>query len=422
MFTMAFHFLYVIGFLVSPGKGGSDSYKATCEKVGGVVEPVQEYAQLVFSLTGHSTLLKPCKLTLDVNGKQRFGQLHIPDSHTPSVPLPLMLNFHAYFNTTAYAQIPTAFGLDPIYSSHVEWTGVLDGFGKVADKEGFFIFSIQRPLDSELPGFPQVDEATGFPAVTEVDVTLKFLEALAKLEYDTQRLYAVGMSAGGFVTFMHACLMGQRLAAIAVVAGFMGPFQYVEPLSAETVGVDNCFPGRAIPTLSIHGTGDNTVSYDGNLYEVNLGGVTGDVPRESKRLVGRMPDAPAVADFWAKNNGCEPAELLYSIGEIEVITTCPTETNVTLVTIKNGTHTWYGSRANALAGWSDTSGLKSTEAIWDFLKTKKLTSDHVTESPESSATSESASGAGHYRSMATTALGLFLCSNLLCNAFQLASS
>jgi polyhydroxybutyrate depolymerase len=90
------------------------------------------------------------------------------------------------------------------------------------------------------------------------------LDALAQ-EWcvDRRRVFATGMSNGGFFANVLGCVLGERLAAIAPVAG-------AQPLPA-------CPSPRPLPVLLIHGKNDKVVA-----------------PALSR----------AARDWWAKINGC----------------------------------------------------------------------------------------------------------------------
>ena len=66
------------------------------------------------------------------------------------------------------------------------------------------------------------------------------------------RIYATGMSQGGFFCMELACKLSQKIAAIAPVGGVM----------ASTTQ-DNCVPTRPVSILQMHAANDNIVNYSG---------------------------------------------------------------------------------------------------------------------------------------------------------------
>ena len=63
---------------------------------------------------------------------------------------------------------------------------------------------------------------------------------------DRRRLFATGMSNGGFFTNLLGCALSDRLAAVAPVAG--------------AIPLRRCTPSRPLPILLIHGSGDQVVN------------------------------------------------------------------------------------------------------------------------------------------------------------------
>jgi polyhydroxybutyrate depolymerase len=67
-----------------------------------------------------------------------------------------------------------------------------------------------------------------------------------KLSVDAARIYATGLSEGGFMAMKVGCAMSDRIAGIAPVGAAM-------PKSMT------CFPSRPVPVVMINGTSDPVV-------------------------------------------------------------------------------------------------------------------------------------------------------------------
>jgi len=94
---------------------------------------------------------------------------------------------------------------------------------------------------------------------------------------DVDRVYATGLSNGGFMVHHLACQMADRITAIAAVSG--------------PEGSPGCDPGRAVPVLHIHGTDDT--------------------------IVFGVVSAPATFDAWGERNGCgETTTTTYQRGDV----------------------------------------------------------------------------------------------------------
>lgn len=97
---------------------------------------------------------------------------------------------------------------------------------------------------------------------------------------DRRRIYAEGLSNGGFMAHRLACDAADIFAAISSHAGTMW------------VGEDNhCEPSRPVPVLHSHGTSDETVLYAGGTFVVYY---------YSFDYIGAEP----LVEFWRAHNGC----------------------------------------------------------------------------------------------------------------------
>lgn len=91
---------------------------------------------------------------------------------------------------------------------------------------------------------------------------------------DPARIYLVGHSNGGFMSYRMACDHADRIAAIVSLAG------------STFLDDSKCKPTEPVSILQIHGTDDQTIRYDG-------GGA-----------FAQYPSAEAAVGMWAVHNGC----------------------------------------------------------------------------------------------------------------------
>jgi len=94
---------------------------------------------------------------------------------------------------------------------------------------------------------------------------------------DPSRVYFVGHSNGGFMSYRMACDHADVVAAIVSLE------------AATWADAARCKPATAVSVLEIHGTGDRLIKYDGG---TNIG--------------KRYPGAEQTAKTWAGEDGCAP--------------------------------------------------------------------------------------------------------------------
>ena len=105
----------------------------------------------------------------------------------------------------------------------------------------------------------------------------------AKADVDSKRVFFVGHSNGGFMSYRVACDHAAEVAAIVSLAG------------ATFATAASCAPSSPVAVLEIHGSADDTVLFDGG----NLGALFGG-PR-----VGDYPGAGTSVATWAAYDGCD---------------------------------------------------------------------------------------------------------------------
>jgi polyhydroxybutyrate depolymerase len=232
------------------------------------------------------------KETIQVGDVTRTYLLHVPASYDGTKPVPLVINWHALFLT-----------------GQVERN--IDKYADVADREGFII------------AYPDgIDNAWNIgPCCTfsrDVD-DLGFAKALVgKLKrqacIDPKRVYSVGFSMGGGMSYYLACNTTHMFAAIAT-SGFD---------LAEEVG---CPLRKPITEISFRSTDDPVVPY--------AGGET----RPPNGLDTTMTFLGAEGTFekWAELDGCR-GEAVTDAHGCQTYARCRDRTEVTLCTVENGGH------------------------------------------------------------------------------------
>jgi polyhydroxybutyrate depolymerase len=157
---------------------------------------------------------------------------------------------------------------------------------------------------------------------------------------DPERVYLAGFSNGGMLAYRAACELGERIAAIAVVAG--------------TMNVEECRAPAAVPVLHVHGDNDAVVPFEGGQSSY------GD-PRVPPWY--NTPVEQAVG-FWAERDGCssDPVETQDGAARVLRWNGCSIE----LWIIEGGRHTWFGGPLSAENGLEPDGTPSATRLALEF--------------------------------------------------------
>jgi polyhydroxybutyrate depolymerase len=181
-----------------------------------------------------------------------------------------------------------------------------------------------------------------------------FKEVGEHVNIDLDRVYATGLSNGGYMSYRLACDAADIFTAVSPGAGAVGTNDIGGGTNAAS-DFTNCQPSRPVSVLHVHGTSDPLIPY----------------ALQAKSL-----------DLMAMKNGCAkttaPATQPASGGDTTCVTYtgCPAGIELTGCSIMDGGHCWFGSPDCGTGGGdiglaivganSDT--MKSTDAAWDFFK------------------------------------------------------
>ena len=263
--------------------------------------------------------------------RMREYHLYVPPSYTGETAVPLLIGFHGFSATGVGFANKT-------------------GLRELAARENFIAL------------FPYAEDGTwhlrGYTlgAVDDIDFTNTLIDFVSS-EYsiDQNRIYATGMSQGGFVVHQLACELSDRVAAVAPIASADIPIRVAELCSAAPTAI-----------VSFHGTSDASIPFEGRPEVVGPGGAG--VPAMS---------AEESFEFWRETNGCGPEFDLINLPNIDpndgtVIRAkdyinCPDGVDVTLYIVLGGGHTWPGSPI-FLGNGRQSKELVASEVIWDFFE------------------------------------------------------
>lgn len=279
---------------------------------------------IVFVLIFSTTLTfaqQTINASITHDGLQRDYILYVPVSYSPAEAAPLVLNFHGY----------TSNALEQMFYGD---------FRPIADTAGFLIVHPQGTVD--LIGNPHWNVGWGTSTVDDVGFTAALIDSLSDgYNIDQQRIYSTGMSNGGFMSYLLACTLSGRIAAIASVTGSMNSNQMA-----------SCDPEHYMPVMEIHGTADPTVPYAGTVF---------------------FEPIPDVVSFWANFNETDMSPVITAIPDTDTTDGCTAEhqlfangingSTVEHYRIINGGHTWPGSN---FGGVGTNQDIDASREIWRF--------------------------------------------------------
>ena len=309
--------------------------------------------KLVFNLLTISIFLFSCKkeegptLSVDKPSEQKtisitFGGVarnfivYLPSGYNNSGKMPLIFAIHGGSGTP-------------------EGMINIANFKPIADRDKFVLVYPEGVQKNWNDGRPTVPNQLGINDVGFFNQMCDYM--INNYSVDGKKIYATGISNGGFMSTRLGCELSNRIAAIAVDAATM---------EAKTIA-PNCNPGRPVPALYIHGTTDPLVPFLGG--QMTAGGTAG----------GTILSHFQVIEKWVALNGCNTTPTITDLPDISndgttikqrVYTGGTTGSEVVSYVILNGGHTWpqgYQYLNEAIIG-KTSQDMNACEVIWTFFK------------------------------------------------------
>jgi polyhydroxybutyrate depolymerase len=277
---------------------------------------------LLFLCFGIKSKAQNPQFTIVHDGLVRSYILHVPPSFTATDTLPLVFCLHGLNQTAGrIAQV--------------------SGFDTIADRERFIVV---YPT-----GVDTIWNTFSNPYHSGAD-DAGFISALIDTLYrdyhiNLNRVYATGMSNGGFMSYKLACELSERIAAIAPLSGALtDSMRYYS------------HPSRPMPVLHIHGTSDFLVGYNGGLVNISV----------ANTLL-----------YWREYNNCPLTEVVTQLPNTNTqdnstVTKyewlpCDNQSEVIHYKVNSGGHTWPGSSVTfGGLGGNTNYDVNASEVIWEF--------------------------------------------------------
>lgn len=277
-------------------------------------------------------------LTLDglpnQGNRKRSYKVHVPKGYDASKPAPVLFALHGLL------QNPLLFPIN--------------GTSLVAksDEEGF-VLVMPMGLDGSWNG----GICCGAASSQKIDdvgfIRALYAEVGKHVNIDAGRVYATGLSNGGFMSYRLACDASDLFVAVAPVAGAVGIPGLPSIGTNPTPDFTKCEPKQKVAVLAVHGDADPIVPFSGS--------------------------KPSL-DLWARANGCQEITRPAQQPASNAGATCSTYegcegVEVTGCAVAKGGHCWFGDPScgtgapgigNLFVG-NNSTAIDTTDAVWSFL-------------------------------------------------------
>ncbi len=275
-------------------------------------------------------------VVLTVSSRQRSGELFVP-AHAPSESLPLVVVLHGGNGSgktmesyTGFTQLAGSQKFAVVYPDGIDgnWNDGRDNPRSTASRENINDVLFIRTLVEKI---------------------------VVESNLDRSRVFATGMSNGGFMSIRLACDTTGIFAGVAAVSG-TAPIDFAQ----------HCQSSDSMPILQIHGDADPLAPYEGGAVKFG------------RQQRGDVVSVDALADFFVKRNGCDPSPAIGSLadtstGDGSTISTrtwsnCTKNVPTVFWRVVGGGHTWPSERRSLPAGLVGTTNtdVDATAEIWKF--------------------------------------------------------
>ncbi|MBN1407300.1 MAG: dienelactone hydrolase family protein [Calditrichaceae bacterium] len=281
------------------------------------------------------------ELDISVAGQNRNYLIHIPKNYSISKKVPLVVLIHGAFSTAKHMQKQS-------------------GFSELADREGFLVAYPNGAFG--LFGFFQhwnAGHCCGKAQSDNIDDVGFLVDVIKDIQHqfnvDSSRIYMVGFSNGGMLTYRFAAEHTEILAAAAPMAASLGG----RASAADSIWIAPQ-PKSKLPLIIFHAEDDRHVPYSG-----------GSSPKKGGER--EYVSVKECINFWIENNGCAQNPIEEKIYQNAVThktwSSGLDDNDIELYLLKEWGHKWPGGTfTKNLDTVNPLSRFDAAELIWQFFK------------------------------------------------------
>ncbi len=279
------------------------------------------------------------KGSIVVNGLERDFYYHLPENFKKKEHLPLLIALHGGGGSGRSIMLHS-------------------NFNYISDRERFIVLypnGIKRHWNDGRKKKVYYAHRKNIDDVGFISKLMDFF--IEKFNADRDRIYVVGMSNGGLMTFKLTCEIPEKITAIATVSASM-----------SVNLVKNCKKNFPLPVLLINGTEDSIIRWGGG--EIRFFGYG----------LGEVIAIPDLVNYWIKRNGCDVIFKKRYLPDkdsgdgtkvyVRRFLNSKTEIEVLQYVIEGGGHSWPGGfryMPEFLTG-KICRDIDGGEVIWNFFK------------------------------------------------------
>lgn len=275
-------------------------------------------------------------VNLTIDGNDRSFIIYLPIGYNNAGKMPMIFSIHGGSGTP-------------------EGMINIANFKNIADRDKVVLVYPAGVQKNWNDGRPTTPNQLGINDISFFSQVCDYM--IANYSVDATRIYATGISNGGFMSSRLGCELSNKIAAIAVVAATM---------EANTIS-PSCNPAKPVPAMYIHGSTDPLVPFTGGT--MTAGGTAG----------GTILSHFQVIDKWININRCNSTPVIIDLPDIandgtstkqRVYSGGTNGAEVVSYVILNGGHTWpqgFQYLSESIIG-KTSQDMNGCEVIWTFFK------------------------------------------------------